>query len=793
MLFEYRYFGATEVHSGATSSGLSFAPDTRRDATFLTGNLRSKLPFRETMSALHHVVVSDLRFRARDKSEYLEWRRKQDDMEIAQIAAGRKQSAEQIALVRKELDELRAKQSKRMGPFATAKKRFFDYLYKKNIDAWFVLDPVITVHPDEVAFECFSQDESSYGRLSCSHEVFEQLGSLSYGTTNIDYSHTLYDEFQKIREDKTTSFQIDPRGFEVQTGTDEVYREEKIDLPDSWVRGFLQVGTAMGLPGGIRLKLHPLDVHNLCFFLRRHKEVNSPRSLRFVIEPDRPIRILIEPFGFWVTCPRSTHNVPDAREIRIWGRRRLLILERLLPVCRSIDVMLLGSGMPSFWMADCGDLVFTLGLSGWTANDWSASGNFDLLAPRGDVDTSTATAVMAALRSRWLATPEELQIATGFDRSTVESALVAFAQAGRTMYDLQRGVWRLRELTRDPLDMGTIRFANERESEAATLVNQHKVRVSVVSTEGGRVSLTGSVSSQNPSLTLDADQRLVAGQCSCQFFFQNKLRKGPCAHMLAIRLAFQRKVGLVEADPRNARWTPEPEAVVTAGKPQPKPAAPPPAQPRPSAQSATQPQRPHLVSVSPSISPIQRATDAARAFRLGGSNLYELQSQLARATDLLKRESPAQARALARFVTEVSRLRGVAGAMDPGGPIFPILDRLEDWLSRGAPGEEEPPRNARATPTPTPAPSIEPRHPGTALDLEAADRFVDLMIERNLLEIDGRHRAELVAWIARVLSAPGKAEAKARQLWPIFERHAAVSEFYLLDIKDLTSLLEEWG
>jgi len=41
--------------------------------------------------------------------------------------------------------------------------------------------------------------------------------------------------------------------------------------------------------------------------------------------------------------------------------------------------------MPSFYLADLGDMTFTLGLSGWTTNDWSSAGNFDLLAPRAAV------------------------------------------------------------------------------------------------------------------------------------------------------------------------------------------------------------------------------------------------------------------------------------------------------------------------------------------------------------------------------------------------------------------------
>ncbi|MEQ1564685.1 MAG: SWIM zinc finger family protein [Myxococcota bacterium] len=513
MLFEYRYFGATDVSSGAGASSLSFAPDTRRTPTFLSGRLRKKLPFRETISALHQVVVSDLRYRARDKSAYLAWRAQQDDVDLASMAAVRRDNTAQIQTVRAELEALRRARASRWNPFYDARKRFFDWLYKKNLDAWLVLDPVISVHPDTVSFECFSLDESSYGRLACSHEVFEQLGELAYGTTNIDYSYALFDEFQKIRDDKETTLRVDPTGFDVQTGDDEVYREVKIDLPDSWVRGFLQVGTAMALPGAVRLQLHPMDLHNLCFVLRRHKETRGPRSLRFALEPGRPAKVTIEPFGIELTFPRSTHDAASSTEIRVWGRRRLLVLERLVPVARGITVVLLGSGMPSFWVADCGDLTFTLGLSGWTANDWSSSANFDLLAPRGELDAATTGRVLDALRARWLATPAELASDLGLDRGAVESALVAFAQGGRAMYDLHRGVWRSRELTREPLELDSLRWSNDREREAAEVVARNGVRLTARAAGGG-VVLEGTVGAVKASATIDADRRLVAGSAA---------------------------------------------------------------------------------------------------------------------------------------------------------------------------------------------------------------------------------------------------------------------------------------
>jgi predicted nucleic acid-binding Zn finger protein len=796
VLFEYRYFGSTSASSGAVASSISFAPDTRRDPTFLTGTLRKKLPFRETISALHAVVVSDLRFRPRDRTEYLAWREKQDVVDLAELAAAQRDNQAQITAIRAELDELRRRQQGRWGSFRAAQKRFFDWLFKKSVDAWFVLDPVITVHPDEVAFECFSQDESSYGRLACSHEVFHQLGELAYGTTNVDYSYTLYDEFQKIRDDKETTFQVDPAGFEVQTGEDETYREVKIDLPDSWVRGFLQVTTSMVLPGAVRLQLHPMDVHNLCFVLRRHKETHGPRSLRFLLDPGRPVRVLVEPFGLEVACPRSTHDCEDAREVRIWGRRRLLVLERLIPVARTISVVLIGSGMPSFWIADCGDLTFTLGLSGWTANDWSSSGNFDLLAPRGEVDGGTASAVIGALRERWRASSDELSIATGFDRGTVDSAMVAYTQAGRAVYDLRNGVWRLRELSREPLDLGSLRFSNEREAAAAELARAGQVQVRVVGTAGGRVTLAGRVGSHEPTLALDGDRRLVDGQCGCRFHFQNKLRKGPCEHILALRLAHER--GLA------APWV---EVPVAPPRPKPRVAQPAPAPP------------PNPRTLPGMLGQLIRRKPASAVRTPPSGGPWDLDEEPNEASAILKHRSAVSLAGRIEVGEAESRItgriRGIElwmkldgdGLMVDGecsclafrqtrmrtGPCEHLYALKIAWnRQRRAPepvGGADAPEEREAHARPDDGARVVRRAAGGRDD----EGFVALLIERGLLELDPTHRAAFVDAVHAVVSSRSPAEARARRIWQLLEGSVAVIDFYLLDEEDLVVLLKEWG
>jgi hypothetical protein len=37
-------------------------------------------------------------------------------------------------------------------------------------------------------------------------------------------------------------------------------------------------------------------------------------------------------------------------------------------------------------------------------------------------------------------------------------------------------------------------------------------------------------------LVIDADARVTRGECQCNYYQQNKLYKGPCEHMLALRM-----------------------------------------------------------------------------------------------------------------------------------------------------------------------------------------------------------------------------------------------------------------
>lgn len=73
-----------------------------------------------------------------------------------------------------------------------------------------------------------------------------------------------------------------------------------------------------------------------------------------------------------------------------------------------------------------------------------------------------------------------------------------------------------------------------------------------------------------------------------------------------------------------------------------------------------------------------------------------------------------------------------------------------------------------------------------------AERFVALLVERGLVELEAE-RGTFVGDVGAILRIKGNVNVRARGLYQLLERHPAVAEFFVLDEEDLVTLLEEWG
>jgi hypothetical protein len=525
-----RYAGASRVVTEGGETRLSLFGNAERGDVQGGGRIKDPLRLREALSALYDVVKSDFRYIPKDRTAYMAYMRL------------RKQAA--------------------FMNLWEAQRAYTDWLMQNDPLAFAVLDPIVSVHPDEVFFEVFSKDEGSYAKLGIAREAtFGGEAPWAFGTTNIDFTQALYDGVQRMRSYRTTSLSIGKDAIGLSTSGAPEVLEKKVKVPDAWLRGFLQVQSAGTLPRTV-FRIAPMDLYNVLRHLRLNADLKTQplaakdgaprrggRAIRVELVPGEPPRLVLEPWELCIVTSAGVYTGRTPEVVRIWGRRRLLLLRRLLPFAESIDVHLLGAGLPSFYVLRAGPLTFTLGLSGFTASNWAQAVSFDLLLPRRVKAPEALHRVLGHLGERWLSKAPEIASELGLPGAEVLSALQVGCQQGKLMFDVAREVYRYRPLTGDPLDPARFEFRNDRERRAHDLLGQ-KGAVKIVTENRihgvgleltGKVAVTADKREYRPAL-LEGDEGLVKkAECTCAFFRKHKLKEGPCEHLIALRLLSARE------------------------------------------------------------------------------------------------------------------------------------------------------------------------------------------------------------------------------------------------------------
>src|SRR5262249_30114739 len=160
------------------------------------------------------------------------------------------------------------------------------------------------------------QDRSAYGLLVADRQLFEPEDEVEHGTTNVDFASWLWHALAGMRSSRDAWLCVDS-GKEGQGGG-----ARTVEAADDWVRGFLQLQEAMALPGP-RFTARPVDLLAAVRFLRQSQARVAPRALRYEFEPDRPVRLVLEPWEKAFVLKGSEHNYQHQRVVRTWGRRRL--------------------------------------------------------------------------------------------------------------------------------------------------------------------------------------------------------------------------------------------------------------------------------------------------------------------------------------------------------------------------------------------------------------------------------------------------------------------------------------
>jgi hypothetical protein len=278
-------------------------------------------------------------------------------------------------------------------------------------------------------------------------------------------------------------------------------------------------------------------LYNVLAFLQRHRAARSPRAVRFELLPGKPVAIVLEPWEKRIVLHSHPYEGPRSEVIRVWGRDRLRLLARLLPLLDDAEVYLLGTGYPSFWSVRMGEMRLLLGLSGWTANDWTGSTALDQLAPPAEPSPALLGDIAAAFQVAPARSFAEIRNQTGAAPALVVAGLNRLALMGQLIHDLHAGVYRWRQIMPVPLALETLGPDSPETVAARELVQRGGITVTRDERHAsGLRILEGQGAGDRPvSLLLDADDRMLRGKCTCSHHYTGGLRKGPCRHLQALR------------------------------------------------------------------------------------------------------------------------------------------------------------------------------------------------------------------------------------------------------------------
>lgn len=575
MKINYQYASPSMClqQEGQTTLGLS--PDlSRNEKVSFLGKLKNPIIFRDAMLMLRQIVISDMGQEKKERVEFFQWLdteierkvlehekyvpeiREELKNEVSEIENKLKENENEILKLKSIKSDLNKKISKTdiWKNYYKLERDFWNFIRERDYNLWYVLDPVITVHPDIVSFEAFSVDESTYGCLSVKMEEFEMLQEPKLGTTNIDFSAKLAKEMERFRTYSDVKLSVNPGGFTVDSGVMPEHIEKKIELPETWIKGFNQVSSAANLDG-ITIDLTNVDMYDICSFLRRHKAHKSPRYMKWILEPDMPVKILFEPFGSVLELKAIYKG--KKREEKIWGRRRWLVMEKVIPLAKSFKVKLMGFGMPQFIIADMGNMQMTIGFSSWSSNDWVKGTAFNIMS--GFTGLGAYTKIYKLLKEkRALPVKQIMQELNTESKKNIISGIGMMLRKGEGYFDAVDNKVRFRQLCNVPIPEELYKIT-ALELKVEEHLSEGMENFTVKFTEEKQFVFSNKYKMPNPSyrnwnfrgtedyyrrynlsetqLVIDEDGQICNVKCACKEFNKGPRNiSAPCSHVLALYL-----------------------------------------------------------------------------------------------------------------------------------------------------------------------------------------------------------------------------------------------------------------
>jgi len=275
--------------------------------------------------------------------------------------------------------------------------------------------------------------------------------------------------------------------------------------------------------------------------------------MKWILEPNKRIKIIFEPWGKELELT-AVYKGKKKREEKIWGRRRWLVMEKIIPISKSFKIKLLGFGMPQFLIADLGTMKMTIGFTSWSSNDWVKGTAFNIMA--GFIGKGTKEVYNLLKDKRNLTLDEINENLKDYNVKENKAGVGMLLRKGEAYFDPINDKVRFRQLCNIPIPKELYEITEMEKQVEKNLdasLDDYKLKL----TDALELIASNSYNIPNPryrnysyyrtpdydrkfnrsktEITLDQDGQIIKVSCDCKEFKKGPRNiSAPCSHILAL-------------------------------------------------------------------------------------------------------------------------------------------------------------------------------------------------------------------------------------------------------------------
>ena len=374
-------------------------------------------------------------------------------------------------------------------------------------------DPILSAQGDRLRAECFSACNGVYARM----DVFQSAldGDILYGTTNVDIGNNLRKSLLNIRQGDRLKFRIGDEGLKTLHSKNldngsvltDIVTQRPVKMPDRWIRA---LGNCAMLHQNMKYKFHVEGMQAKSFIAMLPPVTGKEKS-------------------GWLT-PTKTGVMLKSREeknsVYISGLHRLSALKKIMSNVNSIFFYAPENGEPGQMMIEVcmTGANITLSLTAKSYEGYSGEGALlDSLSTPKILECADKIDNILNFESRL--DIDKISKTIGIVKNDMNDAMELLAVSGKLGFDVREKSFFHRELPDDP---DRVLKDNPRLVGAKKLVEDTEyIDDNIWHVKSGDTTYR---------VIYPTDENLENAKCTCTWYLKHQNGRGPCKHILAVKL-----------------------------------------------------------------------------------------------------------------------------------------------------------------------------------------------------------------------------------------------------------------